>query len=517
MNDSVPASTLVADWPPPTRGRLVAAELSYLVLSFFLTLGLAIQQLNGQWSRDVFIHIAAIREFSTEGFGAKNPYIATDDPDAYLTPYHLLVGGLDRVGGWSITTTLVIAGLANLVVLLAGLRAFVRLVTERPWAPTFALVFTLFAWGIGPWRWSGYIHMNSLGYGLPYPSTFAIGVGLLSIVGLVRFLRGQSGWYLAGAAAGGVMALLSHPLSAAWLGALACAFVIGSASVAGRRRLLIVGGAGIGLVVVSLAWPYFSLVDLAAASEGWESVHEGLYGRLGLRTFLAIPGVAALWLRARKNARDPLVIGGVLIGLAFVAGIPFDRGTLARMLPGLMLVLHVALADVGGALLDRDVLIAPKIRRVGLVTAAVIVSVGLLGTSAGLLRTLPRAALPSSLSGDERLANVIGPWEPLATVLAEDTVVVAPRVLSAQVAAFGGDLLAPIAPSLRPDEVAARLDARETILADPDSRAGERARRRYGVTHMVLEELPRGVDEGDGRVVLVTPNYVVIELPLLAA
>lgn len=83
MNDSVPASTLVADWPPPTRGRLVAAELSYLVLSFFLTLGLAIQQLNGQWSRDVFVHIAAIKEFSTEGFGATNPYIATDYPDAY--------------------------------------------------------------------------------------------------------------------------------------------------------------------------------------------------------------------------------------------------------------------------------------------------------------------------------------------------------------------------------------------------------------------------------------------------
>jgi hypothetical protein len=178
-----------------------------------------------------------------------------------------------------------------------------------------------------------------------------------------------------------------------------------------------------------------------------------------------------------------------------------------------MLVLHVSFAHLAAAFVDRDVPLASPVRRAGLAVTAGVVVLGLVGVAPGLLRAVPRSALPADLAEDDRMESVVDPWQPLGEAIEYGAVVATPDSLSDRVAAFGGRLLVPPdkALSLSPEELPERIDARDEILADPTSSEAEAARRRYGATYAVFPERP-GFDGRAGRVVLETPDYVVFAL-----
>lgn len=159
------------------------------------------------------------------------------------------------------------AGIANLAVFLVAFRAFVRTLVDNPLAPFWALLFALFAWGILPWRFSGFLGMNAIGFGLPYPSMFAMNVTLLSLCSLARFGVSRRPHWLLWFALGAVLVSLTHPLTSA-------ALVIGSIALAVRYRIPMNAGelalsGGIVVAVGSLVavWPGYSIVNLL--------VHEG--------------------------------------------------------------------------------------------------------------------------------------------------------------------------------------------------------------------------------------------------
>jgi hypothetical protein len=503
---------LTSPYPPSAAGRFAAADRSYVVLSVVLGVVMLFQQLNQQWSRDVFVHIAAIREFSEHGLAAKNPFTGDNSPDAYLTPFHFIGGMLQTATHWDVTAVLTVLGMTNLVLFVVALRMFVRTVTLRPWAPTFALAFTLVAWGIGPWRWAGYLNLNSIGFGLPYPAVFSTAVGLVAIVALVRFLRGGRAWYVAAMILLGALALLTHPLTTVWLAMIALSFVLAAAKEAAPLRLLVVASCIVATCLIALAWPPYSLRDVLAHSGGWESANQSLYHLFFLRTFLALPGVLALWLRARKQRFDPLVTAAVLISAIYVIGAASDSGLLGRTMPGLLLVLHVAFADVAAILVDRRSVTTSGIRRIGLITGVVVLSLGTIGVAGGLMHSAPRAILPPSLQDDERLASVVAPWKPLARVLDHESVVVTPDDLSDRVAAFGGYVIVLRgSPSLSSTELAQRRFARDIILADSTSEPARRLRRAFGITHIVVP-IASSRDLDAGPVVLRTNRYVAIDV-----
>ncbi len=502
---------LTSPYPPRPAERSAAADRSYVLLSVVLGVVMLFQQLNQQWSRDVFVHIAAIREFSAHGLAAKNPFTGDNSPDAYLTPFSLLGGWLQAATHWDVTTVLTVLAMMNLALFVVALRMFVRTVSLRPWAPTLALACTLVAWGIGPWRWSGYLNLNSIGFGLPYPSVFATAVGLGAVVALIRFVRGGPAWNAAAAIILGTLALLSHPLTALWLGMIALAFVVDAVREVERWRLLVVGGCAVVAGVLALAWTPYSLLDVLSNSQRWEVGNQGLYHLFFLRAFLALPGVAALWIRARKRKLDPLVTSAILIAATYAMGAVSDSGLLGRTMPGLLLVLHVAFADVLAGLDDRRAIASSDIRHAVVATGVTVLIVGAIGVAGGVLHAVPRAVLPSSLRG-ARTASVVAPWEQLRRVLDPASVVVAPDALTARVGAFGHVIVPPHqSPSLRPRDFEARNTARDVILADPTSPAAQELRRRYAVTHLVVASV-HPQDEGAGRVVLRTKQYVVIDL-----
>jgi hypothetical protein len=77
------------------------------------------------------------------------------------------VAALGRLLGMGPIGALSVAAILNLVLFLVGFRLLVTRLVGNPHAAFYALVFTLVLWGLSPWRWSGFLNLNSLGFGLP--------------------------------------------------------------------------------------------------------------------------------------------------------------------------------------------------------------------------------------------------------------------------------------------------------------------------------------------------------------
>jgi hypothetical protein len=86
--------------------------------------------------------------------------------------YALALAGVSQALGSDLVTVLAGAGIANLILLLLGLRWFVGAVFQGE-RDAISSYFLLFLWGRKPWLWSGFLRFGALGHVLPYPSTLA--------------------------------------------------------------------------------------------------------------------------------------------------------------------------------------------------------------------------------------------------------------------------------------------------------------------------------------------------------
>ncbi len=238
---------------------------------------------------------------------------------AYYSPYALAQGVFARLmglGGWEVAR---LAGPLNLLVLLTGLNRFTRTLTPRPWAPVLALGAMTLLWGTERAWWSGYLGLMSMTGNLGYPSACAIGLTFWAwgLTGArardtrrVRYvgpsgLRGLPGYAGLGALYG--LILLVHPITAVAAALGAVAFVAGGQRdwrwpVVGRWALT----AAVAVACAAL-WPYFDVFALAGDASV-DGMHRVLYLRLPGEFWLALLGLPALWARARRSARDPLVL-----------------------------------------------------------------------------------------------------------------------------------------------------------------------------------------------------------------
>jgi hypothetical protein len=207
------------DQTAPDRRRLgglisFADRHRYLVLSSVIMVLMTSQTLNQQWSTDFWEHSAVVREFAAHLLHPRHPLLLVDVTHPDFSPYTLAVGALARLAGIGPIGALSVAAILNLVIFLVGFRLFVARLVANPLAPFYALMFVLILWGVSPWRWSGFLNLNSLGFGLPYPSMFATAIALLSLWALDVFLEGRRLVWLLGAVVGSAVVLLTHPITA---------------------------------------------------------------------------------------------------------------------------------------------------------------------------------------------------------------------------------------------------------------------------------------------------------------
>lgn len=175
---------------PLTQARQQAAihflsDHRYLILGTLLFALMLSRTVNGQWDGDFWEHSAVVRELATHPFAPQHPQLLLAAPHAFFTPYALVLGWVSRLTGWDAISTLALAGLVNLLLFLYSLRAFVSALLNSA-AAFYTLLLLLLLWGISPWYYSGFFHLGALGFVLPYPSTFATALVLLSFSIVLR-------------------------------------------------------------------------------------------------------------------------------------------------------------------------------------------------------------------------------------------------------------------------------------------------------------------------------------------
>jgi hypothetical protein len=470
------------------------------------------QTLNERWGTDFWAHLGTVREMAERPWHPRQPFVGVDVDDPFLSPYMLLLGLATRWSGADAVTVLAVAGLFNLGLWLYAFRRFVLVVTGNRGAPVWALLFTLLAWGISPWRWSGYFNLNSIGFGLPYPSMFASAVAMLALssahLWLVRGHRREVA--VMGLAV--PIVLLTHPFTALWSAIAGIAIIASNVSKDRVRRLgVLIGAAGVG-AGLALAWPHNSLLKYIGLG-GSYLADPDLYRFLARGSFLAVPGLVALAFRARRNPRDALVWMFVGTALVFVWG-GLTGTRLGRVFPGMMLAAHVALGDAVAVLRSAET--AARRRLWVTAAAAGLLVIGLPGSNGGLIRTVPRALLPDRLAEDERLGSIVEPYRPLSNVIGLDDRVVASLSLNRPVAGISGDVLVPPTPTFL-DDLDERVRVTLAILSPSTIPEDRRVLLdRWDICFLVLT--PAHASSlypalgGDAEAVIQTDDYVVLDV-----
>jgi hypothetical protein len=444
---------------------------AYLVASAVLVALLTAHTLNHLWTDlDFWVWLGPVRAFAARPWHPGNPLLAVDAPDPYLGPWSWLLGVVSRVTGVAPFTTLAIGGMVNAILLLVGIRMLTRRVTDAPWAPLFALAFSLSAWGFGPWRGSGYLNLNSLGTALPLGSMFATALGLVALARLWDWCARGRTRDLAVATVLFVVVMLTHQITGLWVTLVAVGIALGVTPRWTARRAARAGGAAVVALVLLSAWPFFPFFSMLRASGDYDWINPWSYRSLPVRVFLALPAVPMLVLRWRRSRRDPLVIAETLIVMVLVFGWVGNRITLGRCIPGALLVAHLAMADWFARKCARDdgSTRAVTWARVG---AAVIVVVGLVGSVGGLARMVPRPLMPASL--ERRLGRPIDRWRGFADLLRADDVVVAPDAATAPIGGLAARTVATWLPAPFVDDSRARRRAQNEMIAPttaPDRR-----------------------------------------------
>ena len=484
----------------------------YVATSLGLAVLMAGQTYNRLWSNlDFWVWLGAVREFAQRPLGPHHPLVAVDAPDAYLSPYTWVLGVVTRWSGADPVDVLATAGMFNLVVVLGGVWFFTRMASDEPWVPPLALAFTLVAWGYGPWRWSGYPNLNSLGSVLPLGSTLAYGTGLIALALLWRWTLRWRWPDLLGVTFLVPLTLLVHQMTAMWVVLIGMAIVVSSLpsmALPDATRLVAAGTFAAGL---ALLWPFYSVWDLLFGVGGFDAVNLPTYNGVLVRSFLALPGLLLLAIRLRRNPRDVLGIAGLLIALCYAIGWVVGQGALGRLFPGLMLVAHVTMADWCAAQLRQK---SPNRRLVGAGLVGIL-AVGVVGTATGWVRSVPRDFVGDDLADRLRIRSYIEPGLSLREYFGGDEVVVADRA-GLLVGGSAAKVVSVGVPQPFIDDHGQRVLDTTTIL-DPRTPAMTRSSllRKYDVTHLVVEEadapellalIP------DAEMVAITADYAVISL-----
>jgi len=476
------------------------------------------QTINRLWSTpDFWLYSAAVKEFASRPLHPLHPILAGGGADPYMNPYTFVLGIVSRESGLDTVDVLAVAGMCNLAALLTGIWVFTRAVSSKPLAPTLVLVFTLTAWGWAPWRWSGYFNLNSIGSGLPLGSTFASALGLFVLAVFIRWLQTGRWQQLAFVAAGYSVVLLSHQLTGLWVGLVGLGFAVGQPhrwTFPSVRNLVLALGI---MATLLLSWPFYSIARLVTSAAGYDSFNAGTYRGVIMRSALATPGLVIMCARLRHNRRDPLGLASIAVLAVFVAGWITRHDSYGRVFPGLILTLHIAMADWLADRLHARQRMKPDQRLVALASSLVVVA-GIAGTATGWIRGVPRALLPAGVADDQRLRSQIEPYTRFGDLIDQGVTVAAPTDIALAVAGGGAKLIGAPVPTPFVDSNDLRVTDMAAIV-DPTTTGAIRIAllAKYGCRWLVVRDVAADSMSRSlpgSTVVGTVDGYSVLELPI---
>jgi hypothetical protein len=458
----------------------------YLALSALVLALMAGQTANGNWVGDFWEHAAAVRELAGEPLHPDHPLLAVDEAHVGFAPYQLALGLFSKLTGVSAVATLELAGLVNLILLLVGLRLFVGVFTWRPTAPFYTLAALLLLYGWTPWEASGLFNLNSLGYVLSYPSTFATALSFFAIHLFARWLREkQSLLCLIAVAVIAAIATLTHPLSAVLVFPTLAVLVIDS-----RRfdsKVLVPCTAMVALSGgLVLAWPHFSMLELFTDNVGlYDETNRFIYEGVGTRAVTLLLAVPLVWQRLRLDRGDPLSLLALFFALLYAYGAISENWNWGRVIAFEFIVAFTLLGDFA-ARLESRLLEGRLDRRLALavpVLAALLVAVELVNMRSGISHAKPGAEFE-----DDRGTSRFPAYEAFLTGADPDSVTLAGLRAGRGIPVYSGKVVANNNPeAFVEDHPRRQRDVRRFF--DPSTTQTERREviDRYGVSYVFLD------------------------------
>ncbi|MCQ4080452.1 hypothetical protein NGB36_07520 [Streptomyces sp. RB6PN25] len=328
------------------KGVAVAAGLIVVLL--------ALMVIRLPWAGDLGIHAATIERLRHDLGNPGDPLVNADVASPYYSPWMAALAVIGQVTGVSTFGVLHFAALVDLVLLVTGIHHFVRTLTRRRAAVPLAILSMTLLMGWGLFTWSGFPGLTSLALCLAYPSTFALGASLHLWALLRKALT--RGWKLPAFLGLGVLlalVMLVHQFTGVVAVCGLLALLLGARPFPALAVWLRVAVAAALALAILLVWPYYSFLSLLGVG-GLDSVHKPLYEHLFSHYGLVLVGVVALWMRFRRDRRDPLVLLFALGVLVFAVGGITGHYSYGRILPAVLISAQLALAVECVEAPDRD-------------------------------------------------------------------------------------------------------------------------------------------------------------------
>jgi hypothetical protein len=329
--------------------RKLFGGMALILGAWFLFSALFDQPAMYNLSADYWEHAAVIKEWSSNIWSPKNPFLSLDNPSVRFIPSFFVVAGIAGIFNLTPFQALGLGGLLNLGLLLAGIYLFTKAYFKSEWAPVWGLVILLTSWGTGDLR-SGFYPLRCLFFIVSYPSIFVLALALITLWLAVQILRREftSRWgYFALAALTSVM-LISHITFGTFALISVCLLAIFEPSVAKPLRFKVLLSVGSG-IFLSLLWPYFSfgrmiLIGLSPKNH-WNKLPVSYYHPKDILKILgpAVLGILAVFHAAYKKKNAFLIFGFLVMVLLFAAGGILSVATSERFLIFAVFFLHLAL------------------------------------------------------------------------------------------------------------------------------------------------------------------------------
>jgi hypothetical protein len=429
--------------------------------------------------RDTWHHVAVLRELMAAPFAPSNPHIPTHEPSRYFTPLNILaalIGNLFHLSPYRLFGDM---GAVNCIGLVVACWIFGRRYYRSPWAPLCLLLTLLFGWG-AQMSHAGLHNYATFLSSAAYPSSIAFVLGIFSW-GLALRLMEQGQNHLGGLIALGTLSaviLLTHQLAGVEVLAGTGSLILFHHRNDLRSKAWPLAAMTIG-AVATLAWPYFSIVEVmqSASDPRWRSQIE-VMNHLAILLILMVPALVGLVICRKPDGGLPWewLLPAALFGLGFVLLMVTGSPVAHRLAPAIILYGQLALAWPILAQIEKAQR-APSVRAGLAIVGALVLGLAL-QSGTERLQDIPRRAAEGSL---QTLAETIAArMPPTSVAFASDNIVFPLQSTGRRVVSIPRP--EPVAPSL-----IQRQEATDRFFAvGTDNAERRRLITLWGATHVVL-------------------------------
>lgn len=324
----------------------ILSRYSYWLLSLILIFLESFYILKGEWRGDFWEHSAVVKELSVNFFHPSHPMLNIDAPHAFFSPYTLIVALFAKITGLNSIKALQYFAFFNLLFFIGALYFFcIKLFKQHAHLIVGgALVFILLFWGSSPFLWSGFYHLFILNYILPYPSTFAMCLSLLTL-GILAGKKPALDLRTALIILLVAIVFLTHPYTGIFLGIASAGLILTFYMPTGKEGLISLCIVAIPSFLVCCAWPYYNFLSLFSGSNGeFHEISQSLYSRtIGIHWPILLVFPFAL-LMERSKAGNFLIFTISLMLLFYIAGFIFKFYGFGRIIAGTILLSHIFIA-----------------------------------------------------------------------------------------------------------------------------------------------------------------------------